>query len=158
FRSKVAFAFATSHPGSALVMGHYAAAPAAQNFARAAQDSEVGQDFSLAIKHRVLPVQECPVHSTRGNRIAFALHERLASAGIRAAATRGGILRHVMARTTADESEAVAMLVVTRNDKTLRSPIRGLLKSADRPDGFFLNIHDKRSRFMVGDETIRIDG
>ena len=50
------------------------------------------------------------------------------------------------------------MLVVTRNDKSLRTPVSGLLASPDRPDGFFINIHDKPGPFMVGDETIKIDG
>jgi hypothetical protein len=50
------------------------------------------------------------------------------------------------------------MLVVTKNDKALRTPIRGLLASADRPYCFFVNIHDKPGPYMVGPETIRIDG
>ena len=50
------------------------------------------------------------------------------------------------------------MLVVTRNDKSLRTPVRGLLASPERPDGFFINLHDKPGPFMVGDETIKIDG
>jgi 23S rRNA (uracil1939-C5)-methyltransferase len=166
FRSKVAFVFATAPPDT-LVMGHYAAgSTAAQRFSNVSHDttkvardaSKMTHDVRAAFGNRVLPVQECPVHAARGNRIAFALHERLARAGIRAADTRGGILRHVIVRTNADESEAVATLVVTRNDKALRSPVRGLLDSQDRPDGFFLNIHDQRSRFMIGDETLRIDG
>jgi len=135
FRSKVSFVFGSAARDGALLMGHYAAGT-----------------------HRVVPVQECPVHAARGNRIAFALRDRLARAGIRASAARGGILRHLIIRTSSDESEAVAMLVVTRNDKSLRAPIRGLLTSPDRPEGFLLNIHAKRSSLMVGDETIRIDG
>jgi 23S rRNA (uracil1939-C5)-methyltransferase len=50
------------------------------------------------------------------------------------------------------------MLVVTRNDKSLRAPVRGLLDSAERPDGFFINIHNGPGSFMVGPETIRIAG
>jgi len=107
---------------------------------------------------RIVPVEECPVHAARGNRIAFALRDRLARAGIRAADTRGGLLRHLIVRTSADESEAVAMLVVTRNDKSLRAPIRGLLRSSDRPDGFLLNVHAKPTAMMIGDETLKIDG
>ena len=70
---------------------------------------------------------------------------------------RPGILRHVIVPTTDDGREASAMLVVTRNDKSLRTPVRGLLASADKPDGFFINIHAKPGPFMVGDETIKID-
>jgi len=47
---------------------------------------------------------------------------------------------------------------VTKNDKALRTPIRGLLASADRPDGFFININDRPGPYMLGSETIKIDG
>jgi len=128
FRSKVAFVFGASR--ETLVMGHYAAG-----------------------SQRIIPVEECPVHHERGNRIAFALRDRLARARI-----APGILRHVVIRTTADGREASAMLVVARNDKSLRAPVRGLLSSSERPDGFFVNIHTKPGPYMVGDETIRIEG
>jgi 23S rRNA (uracil1939-C5)-methyltransferase len=102
---------------------------------------------------RIVPIEECPVHHERGNRIAFALRDRLLKARI-----APGILRHIVIRTTADGREASAMLVVTRNDKALRAPVKGLLASAERPDGFFVNIHTKPGPYMVGDDTIRIDG
>jgi 23S rRNA (uracil1939-C5)-methyltransferase len=50
------------------------------------------------------------------------------------------------------------MLVVTRNEKSLRTPIRALLAGPDAADGFFLNIHDRPGPYMVGRETIRIAG
>src|SRR5688500_14668166 len=58
FRSKVAFVFGDSarNPGAtarrpaALIMGHYAMG-----------------------SQRIVPIEECPVHHPRGNRIAFAL-------------------------------------------------------------------------------------
>jgi len=109
--------------------------------------------------NRIVGVQECPVHSDRGNRIAFALFRHLAQAGITAAGPAlAGLLRHVIVRTTADDREAVAMLVVTRNDRTLRKPVRALLDSSDRPDGFFININNDPGPFMVGERTINIDG
>ncbi len=130
FRSKVSFVFANA------VMGHYALK-----------------------SQRVIPIEECPVHHERGNRIAFALESvfaRFARSGgpgsIRA------LLRHVIIRTTQDGREATAMLVVARNDKALRAPVRKFLASAERPDGFFLNIHDRPGPYMVGDETIKIEG
>ncbi len=135
FRQKVSFAFGSDARGR-LVMGHYARG-----------------------SRRIVPVRECPVHSQRGNRIAFALRDRLADAGIMATGqSRSGVLRHLIVRTTRDDREAVAMLVVNRNDKALRAPVRALLASAERPDGFFLNINDKPGPFMVGEQTIRIDG
>ena len=124
FRSKVAFVFGNN------TMGHYALG-----------------------SQRIVPIEECPVHHERGNRIAFALRDRL-----NRARTAPGILRHIVIRTTADGREASAMLVVTRNDKSLRTPVKNLLSSAERPDGFFVNIHTKPGPFMVGDETIKIDG
>jgi 23S rRNA (uracil1939-C5)-methyltransferase len=128
FRSKVAFVFGASR--EAMVMGHYAAG-----------------------SQRIIPIEECPVHHERGNRIAFALRDRLARARI-----APGILRHIVIRTTADGREASAMLVVTRNDKSLRQPVKGLLSSPERPDGFFVNIHTKPGPYLVGDETIKIEG
>ncbi len=130
FRQKVAFVFGPGPRGRGLVMGHYERA-----------------------SKRIVPVEECPVHSTRGNRIAFALRDRLIQAGVDA-----GLLRHLIIRATADDREAIAMLIVTRNEKSLRQPVRALLKSNDRPDGFFININDAPGPFMIGPETIRIDG
>jgi 23S rRNA (uracil1939-C5)-methyltransferase len=136
FRQKVAFVFGPGPSGRGLVMGHY------QRGSR-----------------RIVAVDECPVHSDRGNRIAFALRDHLVRAGVAAAGpSQSGLLRHVIVRTTADDREAVAMLVVTRNDKSLRTPVRALLDSVDRPDGFFININDEPGPFMVGGETIKIDG
>jgi 23S rRNA (uracil1939-C5)-methyltransferase len=124
FRSKVAFVFGNG------VMGHYALG-----------------------SQRIVPIDECPVHHERGNRIAFALRDRLFRARI-----APDILRHILIRTTADGREASAMLVVRRNDKSLRTPVKNFVASPERPDGFFVNIHAKPGPFMVGDETIRIDG
>lgn len=136
FRQKVAFVFAPDVRGRALVMGHY----------------ERGS-------HRVVPVDDCPVHSARGNRIAFALRDHLQKAGITAAGhDLSGIVRHLIVRTTGDDREAAAMLVVTRNDRRLRAPVRAFLESPEAPDGFFVNIHGEPGSFMVGEQTLRIAG
>jgi 23S rRNA (uracil1939-C5)-methyltransferase len=124
FRNKVAFVFG---PG---VMGHYALR-----------------------SQRVVPIEECPVHHERGNRIAFTLRDHLSRARVPA-----GLLRHVIVRTTADGREASAMLVVRHNDKSLRTPVKKFLASAEKPEGFFVNIHAKPGPYMVGDETIKIEG
>ena len=95
FRHKASFVFDHGATG-ALVMGHYAAAG-----------------------KTVVPVQECPVHGERANRIAFRLRDELAKARIPAAgANLSGVLRHLIIRTSEDERDAVAMLVVTRNVPT----------------------------------------
>jgi 23S rRNA (uracil1939-C5)-methyltransferase len=136
FRRKASFVFAPP-PGrrQGFVMGHYARGTKA-----------------------VVPIEECPVHSARANRLAFALRDHLARAGVSAHGTRGGLLRHVVIRTTHDDREAIVMLVVTRNDRSLRAPLRRLLASPERPDGLFVNVHDRAGPYMVGDQTIRIDG
>src|SRR5262245_60651496 len=83
FRQKVAFVFGPGPGGRGLVMGHYERA-----------------------SHRIVPVEECPVHSARANRIAFALRDRLSQAGIRAAGpSLTGPLRHIIIRTTQDDRE-----------------------------------------------------
>ena len=50
------------------------------------------------------------------------------------------------------------MLVVRANDKALRAPVRKFLASDEKPDGFFVNIHAKPGPYMVGEETIKIEG
>jgi len=47
---------------------------------------------------------------------------------------------------------------VTRNDKSLRAPVRGFLAAGDAPDGFFININTRPGPLMVGEDTIKIDG
>jgi 23S rRNA (uracil1939-C5)-methyltransferase len=134
FRHKASFVFGQRH--GHLILGHYAAR-----------------------SNRVIAIVECPVHSDRANRIAFALHADLARARIAAAGPDlRGVLRHLLVRTTRDDTEAVAMLVVTRNDKGLREPIRNFLAGPERPTGFFLNIHSRPGPYMVGRETLRIYG
>jgi len=124
FRSKVSFVFGNG------VMGHYALG-----------------------SQRIIPIEECPVHQPRGNRIAFALRDHLFR--VRAVS---GLLRHVLIRATVDEREASAMLVVRSNEKALRAPVKKFLASSEKPDGFFVNIHNKPGPYMVGDETIKIEG
>ena len=135
FRHKAAFVF-DRDPGGVLVMGHYAAGGRA-----------------------VVPIAECPVHGDRANRIAFRLRDELVRARVPAAgADLSGVLRHLIVRTSADDRDAVAMLVVTRNAPILRKPVRALLASPERPDGFFINVHPRPSSYMIGRETLRIDG
>jgi 23S rRNA (uracil1939-C5)-methyltransferase len=109
--------------------------------------------------NRIVPVDECPVHSPRGNRIAFAVRDALTNAGITGAGPDlAGIARHLIVRTTADERQAVAMLVVTRNDKRLRAPVRAVMAGTDAPDGFLINVHDRPGPLMVGRETLLVSG
>jgi len=134
FRQKAAFVFGSDARGE-LTMGH---------FARGTND--------------VVPVVECPVHAGRANRIAFALRDELRRAGIAAWDGRKGLLRHLLVRTSSDESEAVAVVVVARNDPALRTPLQRLLASPEHPTGLMLNIHDRPGPYQVGRESLRIDG
>ena len=136
FRHKASFVFGEAPDRRGAVIGHYASQ-----------------------SRRVVPIVECPVHARRANRLAFALHTHLARAHIAAAgASLRGILRHLIVRTTRDNREAVAMLVVARNDKSLRAPVRAFLATEEAPDGFYLNIHHEPGPFMVGRETMRLAG
>lgn len=136
FRHKAAFVFGDAADSDGAALGHY-----------------------RANSRDVVRVTECPVHAARANDVAFALAAHLARARVPAAGSSlRGILRHLIVRTTRDAREVVAMLVVTRNDKILRPPIRAFLATEDAPDGFYLNIHDKPGPFMVGRETMRLAG
>ena len=134
FRQKAAFVFGRGPDG--LVMGH---------FARGTND--------------VVPVEECPVHASRANRIAFALRDALAGAGIPAAGVgTEGLARHVVVRTSRDEKEAVAMLVATRDDPALQAPLRAVLDGPEKPEGLILNLHDRPGPYLVGRESKRVGG
>jgi 23S rRNA (uracil1939-C5)-methyltransferase len=107
----------------------------------------------------VVPIEECPVHSARANRIAFALRDALAGAGVPAAGVgTQGLARHVVVRTSRDEREAVAMLVATRDDPSLAAPMRALLDGAEKPEGLVLNLHDRPGPYLVGRESKRVAG
>ena len=135
FRHKASFVFGTSHDGLPTI-GHYA--PRSKE---------------------VVAIVECPVHADRANHVAFALHDHLVRARVPAAGPAlRGVLRHLIVRTTRDGREVGAMLVVTRNDKLLRKPVKAFLATADAPDGFYLNIHDRPDAYMIGRETVRLSG
>lgn len=136
FRHKASFVFGEAADGRSATIGHYAAR-----------------------KNDVVAIVECPVHADRANRLAFALHDHLARARVPAAGpSLRGILRHLIVRTTRDGREVGAMLVVTRNDKSLRKPIKAFLNTEEAPDGFYLNVHDRPGPYMIGRETIRLSG
>ena len=134
FRQKSAFVFGRGRDG--LVMGHFARGT-----------------------HDVVPVGECPVHPARANRIAFALRDALQATGVPAAGiTTEGLARHVVVRTSRDEREAVAMLVVTRDEPAVREALRAFLEGPEVPEGLVLNIHDRPGPYLVGRESKRVAG
>jgi 23S rRNA (uracil1939-C5)-methyltransferase len=136
FRHKASFVFGLAADGRTPALGHFAAESAA-----------------------VVAISECPVHADRANRLAFALLEHLAHAHVAPAGpSLRGVLRHLLVRTTRDAREVGAMLVVTRNEKSLRKPVKAFLDTAEAPDGFYLNINDRPGPYMVGRETMRLAG
>jgi 23S rRNA (uracil1939-C5)-methyltransferase len=135
FRQKAAFVFDVAADGG-LAMGH---------FARGTNE--------------VVAVAECPVHAERANRIAFALRDALQAASVPASGPKAsGLVRHVVVRTTKDDSEAVAMLVATRDDASLRAPLEALSSGAEKPEGLVLNLHDRPGPYLVGRESRRVAG
>jgi 23S rRNA (uracil1939-C5)-methyltransferase len=135
FRHKASFVFGPGRDGVPTI-GHYASR-----------------------SKEVVAIRECPVHADRANRLAFALHEHLARARVPAAdPAMRGVLRHLIVRTTRDAREVGAMLVVTRNDKALRKPVKSFLATEEAPDGFFLNIHDRPDAYLIGRQTVRLSG
>jgi 23S rRNA (uracil1939-C5)-methyltransferase len=134
FRQKAAFVFGSGADG--LVMGH---------FARGTND--------------LVGVEECPVHGERANRIAFAVRDALAAARVTASGpTTQGVARHVVVRTSRDETEAVAMLVASRDDPALEAPLRAVLAGPDKPEGLVLNVNDRPGPYLVGRESKRVAG
>ncbi len=135
FRQKAAFTFGAG-PGGELVMGHYSR----------------GGDVVVAI-------EECPVHPARANRIAFAFRDAFARAGLRAFGDDGrGLLRHLIVRTSANQREAVAVLVVARHARELRAPLRGVMAGPQTPDGLLLNLNDRPGPYLLGRETLHLGG
>jgi 23S rRNA (uracil1939-C5)-methyltransferase len=136
FRQKAAFVIgADPHRRHRLVVGHYARG-----------------------SRLVVPIEECPVHGARANQLAFALCDRLSRAGLRPAGReRDAVLRHMVIRTSADEREAVVMLVVTRNEKALRAPLREFA-AQEQPTGLLVNVNPHPGPLMLGPETIRVAG
>lgn len=134
FRQKAAFSF-TEDPRGRLQLGHYARGT-----------------------REVVPVTQCLVHSDRANRIAFAIRDAMAAHRIPVATERGGLLRHVVVRVTADEREAVAVVVATEDHRALQAPLREVMRSKEKPEGLLLNLHDRDSPFLFGPHTLRVDG
>ena len=108
---------------------------------------------------RVVPVDECPVHSRRANRLAFALAR---SPRARARPRAGPALDASCVTSSSvrpDDREALVLLVVTRNDKSLRKPLRAFLASGTGPTALFVTV--ARSRRPVHGRRhgcLRIDG
>jgi 23S rRNA (uracil1939-C5)-methyltransferase len=136
FRHKAAFVFGAGREHGRVVMGHFARGT-----------------------HRIVPVEECPVHSARANRIAFAMRdELLRERALLSLVMKRGLLRHVVVRTNVEESEAAAVLVVLEAHRLLEAPLQRLSRSPARPTGLMLNIHERPGPYLFGGKTVRLDG
>ena len=136
FRSKVHFLLPRPSRTGGVALGHY----------RRRSQSAVD-------------VNVCPVHNEEGNRVAFAVRDALARAGVDGASPDGrrGIARHIVVRATERPRETLATLVVTRNDKALR-PVTPAIVEAAAPDGLHLNVNDRPGPYLFGAETRRLHG
>lgn len=137
FRTKVHFVFGPGDRGRGLIMGHYR---------RGAQ--------------AIVPVEECPVHVEQGNRLAFAFRDALRRAGIAGVSRdlRSGLARHLVVRVATDSAQALATLVVTRNDKALRPAVRSVVDGPASPAGVHVSVHDRQDSFLFGPSTVKVSG
>ncbi len=137
YRHKVHFVFGPGTAGRSLVMGHFGRGTRA-----------------------IVPIVECPVHAEPGNRLAFAIRDRLVAARVPGTdpATVRGLARHLVVRVGRRSGECVATLVVTRDgSKALKTVSRQIIER-EAPDGWNLNVHGGPSPFLFGTTTRHLHG
>ncbi|MEQ1731580.1 MAG: 23S rRNA (uracil(1939)-C(5))-methyltransferase RlmD [Vicinamibacterales bacterium] len=139
FRQKVHFVFGegAGRRGSRdLLMGHYA---------RGSRD--------------VVGVTECPVHDTRGNALAVAMHRQFVRARIQADAGQGAALQSIVVRAAHGTDELMATLVISHEtDRHLRTATRKVMETAPPGSSFHLNVHDRDDGFIFGTRTRKLAG
>jgi len=137
FRQKVHFVCAPDAAGG-IVLGHFAAG---------------GQ--------QVVPVTECPVHDPRGQALAGQVRDACARAGLMAARTdgRGGLLRHIVIRTSRTTAESLVTLVVTNGrDPKLARVAEWISASPLAVAGVHVNELRGPSSWLFGPITRRLTG
>jgi len=149
YRHKVHFVFgnaaAAGRRSGSLLMGHYARG-----------------------SRRIVPVEECPVHAGRGNRVAFAFFDGFRRAGVTAATSAragaggdasAGVLRSIAVRVAGQGPEVMATLVVSNDrDTRLRSASRRVMTTDDAPTALHLNVHPRGDAFIFGRQTRTLVG
>jgi 23S rRNA (uracil1939-C5)-methyltransferase len=138
FRNKVHFAFAPAKGNRGLVMGHYR---------RGSKD--------------LIEVDECPVHSEKGNDIAFRLRDLLRKHAVPGTeeGTLRGLARHVVVRTGERTMEPQATIVTTRSQfPALKKITQELFEGRKGPDGFHLNVNDRPGPYLFGRTTRTLRG
>jgi 23S rRNA (uracil1939-C5)-methyltransferase len=134
FRHKVHFAFDAGADGG-VVMGHLARGT-----------------------HRVVDVDDCPVHAEAGDVVAREVKRVLASERAACGPPPTGQFRHFVARVGRAGGEVLATLVVTRDDERVRRVAERVLASRCAPAGLSINIHPDPGPMLFGPETIHLAG
>ena len=136
FRHKVHFAFSDS--SGRLTMGHLARG-----------------------SRRVVPVEQCAVHASAGNKVAFALRDACRRDSVRGwepGKPTLAALRGITVRVGRASHETVATLVVAHDrDRTLRDATRRAL-GAGAVAGLHLNVHQRDDGMIFGARTRRLHG
>lgn len=109
----------------------------------------------------LVPIEVCPIHDPRGNRLAFAARDALARQRVPGvderelarggAGPKFGAVRHVLARTSPTTGQALLTLVTTSDRvKGLREAVADLVAREEAPDGVHLNVHDGPGPLILG--------
>ena len=109
-----------------------------------------------------IPVGECPVHSARGNQVAFRLRDILRSQGVPPVQNDRpgtGTARHVVVRASESGREAQTILVATkRKFQGLEDITREITSGDPAASGFHLSIHRREGYLILGSFTRRLAG
>lgn len=117
----------------------------------------------------LVPIDVCPIHDPRGNRLAFAARDALARQRVPGvderelarggAGPKFGAVRHVLARTSPTTGQALLTLVTTSDRvKGLREAVADLVARPGAPDGVHLNVHAGPGPLILGHEGRKLHG
>ncbi len=117
----------------------------------------------------LVPIEVCPIHDPRGNRLAFAARDALAKQRVPGvderelarggAGPKFGAVRHVLARTSPTTGQALLTLVTTSDRvKGLREAVADLVARDEAPDGVHLNVHDGAGPLILGGDGRKLHG
>lgn len=139
FRNKVHFVLGPGPGGRGVTLGHYR---------RGTQT--------------LLPITTCPVHAEAGNRLAFATRDVLDRRGVPGTDERhpaGGVVRHVLARTSEATGQTQLTLVARQpRFRGQREVQEALLALDPPPTGLHLNVHDRPGPYILGPDTRCLHG
>ncbi|OQA91963.1 MAG: 23S rRNA (uracil-C(5))-methyltransferase RlmCD [Elusimicrobia bacterium ADurb.Bin231] len=111
--------------------------------------------------HKITPVKNCLLHSSRANALLNDLQIILNKSGIPPydETTRSGILRHIILRQSFFKNEFMLILVTkTKYCPSLKYIISGIRKKYPDIVSIFLNINPRKTNVILGDVTINLTG